>query len=137
MAAEGPGPSAAGDPYPWVIRVLRQFDLFLLAIALPVFLIADLPLLGWGATAIGWICQRAVRHALEQRAAASDNPRTVAGIAVGSMMARAWLMALAILAAGITEREAGLAAGILAIVLFTAFFSTQMAVRPFDQRATG
>ncbi len=123
----------AGDPYPGVVRFLRYFDLALLALALPIFLLADLPVLGWAAAALGWTCQRAVRHALEQRAAAAEDPRTVAGIAVGSMVARAWLMALAIFAAGLTEREAGLSAAILVIVLFTAFFSTQIALRPYDR----
>ncbi len=137
LAAQRPSPPAAGDPYPAVVRILRYFDLLLLALALPVFLIAGLPLLGWVAAAVGWICQRAIRYALEQRAAASDDPRTVAGIAVASMVARGWLTALAIFAAGITEREAGLAAAILVILLFSAFFSTQMALRPYDERAAG
>jgi hypothetical protein len=126
----------AGEPYPWVIRLLRYFDLALLALALPVFLLADLPLLGWVAAAVGWTCQRAVRQALERRAEASREPGKVAGIMVASMMARAWLMALAILAAGLTEREAGLSAGILVIVLFSAYFSTQFALRPYDRRAS-
>jgi hypothetical protein len=133
LAAQRPHPPAAGDPYPAVVRIVRYLDLVLLALALPVFLVAGLPLLGWIAAAVGWVCQRAVRYALEERAAASDDPRTVAGIAVGSMIARGWLTALAIFAAGITEREAGLSAAILVIVLFTAFFSTQMALRPFDR----
>lgn len=117
-----------------MIRFLRYFDLALLALALPIFLLAELPLLGWVAAAVGWTCQRAVRHALERRAAASDEPRAVAGILVGSTIARAWLMALAIFAAGLTEREAGLAAAALVIVLFSAFFSTQLALRPYDRR---
>jgi hypothetical protein len=117
-----------------VIRFLRHFDFALLALALPIFVAADLPLLGWAAAAVAWSCQRVVRAALERRAEASDDPRTVAGIAVGSMMARAWLMALTIVGVGIGDREAGLSAAILAIVLFTAFFSTQLALRPFDRR---
>ena len=124
----------AGDPYPGVVRFLRYFDIAVLVAALPVFLLTELPLLGWIAAAVGWVCQRAVRHALDRRAAASDDPRTVAGIVVGSMVARAWLMALAIFAAGLTDREAGLSAAVLVIVLFSAFFSTQFALRPFDQR---
>lgn len=126
----------AGDPYPWVIRLLRHFDLALLALALLVFLLTGLPLLGWIAAAIGWTCQRAVRQALERRAEASDEPRKVAGIVVASMLARAWLTALAILAAGLTDREAGLSAGILVLLLFSVFFSTQFALRPYDQRVS-
>jgi hypothetical protein len=136
VASQRPGPPAAGEPYPAVVRFLRYFDLALLALALPVFVVAELPLIGWVAAAIGWMCQRAIRYALDQRAAASDDPRSVAGIQIGSMVARAWLTALAIFAAGLSEREAGLAAAILVIVLFSAFFSTQMALRPYDQRPT-
>ncbi len=123
---------AAGDPQPWVIRLLRHFDFALLAIALPVFLVAGLPLLGWAAAAVGWTCQRVVRNALDKRAEASDDLRTVAGITAGSMIARAWLLALAIFAVGLSDREAGLSAAVLVILLFTAFFSTQMALRPFE-----
>lgn len=126
-------PAAAGEPYPWIIRLLRYFDIALLALALPVFLVAGLPLLGWVAAAVGWVAQRAVRQALERRAASSGDPRTVAGITAGSMIARAWLLALAVFAVGMTEREAGLSAAVLVIVLFTAFFSTQIALRPFDR----
>lgn len=133
MAVGQPSAAMAREPQPWVVRLLRQFDLALLALALFVFLLADLPLLGWAAAAVAWICQRTVRHALEQRAAASDDPRSVAGITAASMIARAWLMALAIFGIGMTDREAGLAAAVLAIVLFTAFFSTQMALRPYDR----
>lgn len=133
MNAQRPGSPAAGEPYPWVIRLLRQFDIALLALALPLFLLAELPLLGWLAAAVGWVCQRVIRRVLEQRAAASDDPRTVAGLTAGSMIARAWLMALAIFGVGMTDREAGLSAAVLVIVLFTAFFSTQIALRPFDR----
>lgn len=124
----------AGDPYPWVMRLLRHFDLALLALALPVFLLAQLPILGWAAAAAGWVLQRAIRQALERRAIASDDPRTVAGITAGSMLARAWLLALAVFGVGMVEREAGLSAAVLVIVLFTAFFSTQIALRPYDRR---
>ena len=133
MAVGGTDTAVAREPQSWVIRLPRHFDIALLALALPVFVVAELPLLGWAAAALGWVCQRAVRHALDRRAADADDPRTVAGLTAGSMIARAWLMALVIFAAGMTEREAGLAAAVLAILLFTAFFSTQMALRPFDR----
>ena len=134
MAAQRSTPPAVGDPYPWVVRLLRHFDLALLAAALPIFLLADLPVLGWLAAAVAWTCQRAVRAALERRAEASDDPRVVAGIITGSTLARAWLMALTIVGIGLTDREAGLSAAVLAIVLFTAFFSTQLAFRPYDRK---
>lgn len=128
------GAPAPGEPYPWAVRLVRRFDLALLALALPVFLLAGLPLLGWLAAALAWLCQRAIRHAFDRRAAASDDPRAVAGLVAGSMLLRGWLMALTILGVGLSDREAGLSGALLLILLFTAFFSTQLALRPFDAR---
>ena len=56
---------------------LKYADLGLLALALPLFIATGLPLLGWGAAAFGWITQRLIRDALNKRAAASNDPRTV------------------------------------------------------------
>lgn len=125
--------SVAAHPEPGIVRFLRYFDLAVLALALLVFLLADLPLAGWAAAAIGWIAQRAVRAAVEGRLSAATDPRTVAGVMTASMIARAWLMALLVFAAGMVERQAGLAAAVLVIVLFTAYFSTQLALRPYDR----
>ena len=111
-------------------RVLRNLDLIVLALALVLFLAAGLPLLGWGAVAVAWSLQRLLQAALAKRAAASDDPRTVAGLLTGSMIARGWLVALAVFGAGLMEREAGLSAAILMLALFTIYFSTSMVTRP-------
>jgi hypothetical protein len=114
------------------LRAMRHLDLLVLTLALPLFLAAGLPILGWGAATAAWIAQRAMAEALGRRAAASDDPRTVAGLMAGSMIGRGWLMALTIFGAGMVEREAGLSAAVLAIVVFTIWFSTRMVTRPFD-----
>jgi len=36
------------------LRVLRYLDLVVLVLALPIFIAADLPLLGWAGAAVGW-----------------------------------------------------------------------------------
>jgi hypothetical protein len=110
---------------------LEWLDLVLLPVALPIFLVAGLPLLGWGVVAVAWLSQRAIQVALARRANASDDVRTVAGLMAGSMLARGWLLALAIFGAGLVEREAGLSAAVLAILLFTVYFTAQIFVRPF------
>lgn len=113
---------------------LRLLDLFVLAAALPVFLAAGFPLAGWLAAAGAWVAQRVIREVLERRARASDDPRTVAGLAAGSMLARGWLVALTIFLVGISAgNDAGLAAAVLVIALFTVFFTVSMVVRPFDE----
>ena len=115
------------------LRVMRYLDLVVLLLALPIFIAAGLPLLGWAGAAAGWIIQRAVQYAIEKRARASDDPRTVAGLLTGSMIARGWLIAGSIFIVGLSQREAGLSAAILAITLFTFYFTSQMITRPFEE----
>jgi hypothetical protein len=114
------------------LRMLRYADFAILAIALPIFVAADLPLLGYAGAAGGWLLQRGVQVLIERRARASDDPRTVAGLLTGSMIARGWIMAGSIFVVGLIEREAGLSAAILAIALFTFYFTGQMIGRPFE-----
>jgi hypothetical protein len=111
---------------------LRYFDLVLLALALPVFLLGGLPMLGYAAGAAAWLVQRGVQVLLNRKAVASDDPRTTVGIAAGSMIGRGWLVALTIFAAGLKHEDAGLASAVLVIVLFTAYFTVSMIMRPFD-----
>ena len=123
----------ASEPMP--LRMMRYLDLFVLALALPIFIAADLPLLGWAGAAGAWLLQRGVQHVIERRARESDDPRAVAALMTGSMIARGWMVAGTIFVVGLTEREAGLAAAILSIALFTVYFTGQMIARPFEREA--
>jgi hypothetical protein len=115
-----------------MMLAIRYLDLVLLALALPVFVVGGLPMLGYAAGAAAWLVQRGIQIALNRKAAAAEDPRTVVGIAAGSMIGRGWLVALTIFAAGLTDEDAGLAAAVLVIVLFTAYFTVSMIMRPFD-----
>jgi hypothetical protein len=116
------------------LRMMRYLDLALLALALPLFIAADLPLLGWAGAAFGWLSQRGIQVLIERRARASDDPRTVAGLLTASMIARGWIIAGSIFVVGLSEREAGLSAAILSITLFTFYFTGQLIGRPFEER---
>jgi hypothetical protein len=129
LGGPGDAPSGGVGPLWW----LRYLDLGLLAVALPIFLATGLPLLGWGAAAFAWIAQRLIRDALNKRAAASKDPRTVAGLLTASMIGRAWLIALTIFGAGLAERKAGLSAAVLVIALFTLYFTVNIVLRPFER----
>ena len=48
------------------------------------------------------------------------------------MIARGWIVAGSIFVVGLSEREAGLAAAVLSITLFTFYFTGQMIGRPFE-----
>jgi hypothetical protein len=111
---------------------MRYLDLPVLALALPVFVLADFPLLGYAAAAVAWLAQRALREYLNRRARASDDPRTVAGLLAGSMLVRGWFIAGAIFGVGLADDEAGLAAGVLSITLFTMMLTGEMLARPFE-----
>jgi hypothetical protein len=115
------------------VIALRYLDIVLLVVALPVFLAGGLPMLGYAAGAAAWLVQRTLQIALNRKAVAADDPRTVVGIAAGSMIGRGWLVALTIFAAGLKDEDAGLAAAVLVIVLFTAYFTVSMIMRPFQQ----
>jgi len=113
---------------------LRWFDLLLAALALPVFLLADLPLAGWLTGAGTYAAQRLIGDYTARRAAASDDARTTVGLMAGSMIGRGWLVALTIFAVGAaTDSKTGLSAAVLFIVLFTVYFTMQMILRPFEK----
>ena len=114
--------------------VLRHLDLVVLALALPVFIAADFPLLGYVVGGGIWLVQRGISHVLTRRAAASDDPRTTVGLMAGSMIGRGWLVALTIFGVGLVDNDAGLAAAVLVIALFTVYFTMQMILRPFETR---
>ena len=107
---------------------LRYPDLGLLAIALPVFILADLPLLGYAVAAAAWIAQHAIQIFAQRRAtvALSDGDRRKAlGLTGASTLARVWLVPLAILLVGLlADREDGLAAAVLTLILVTAHFAS-------------
>jgi hypothetical protein len=116
------------------MALTRSLDLVVLALALPVFVAAGFPLAGYAAGGGAWLVQRGIQVLLERRAKASDDPRTVVGITAASMIGRGWLVALTIFGVGVAvDRDAGLAAAVLVIVLFTVYFTTSMILRPFDQ----
>jgi hypothetical protein len=115
-----------------VVALLRYLDLLLVVLALPVFLAAGLPLAGWGVGAGAWVAQRGLQRYLEHRAGASQDPRTVVGLLAGSMIARGWFVAIAVLLVGLGDNEAGLAAAVLVVALFTVYFTMRMIMRPFE-----
>jgi hypothetical protein len=112
---------------------VRYLDLVALALALPIFLLANFPIAGYLVGGGAWIVQRIVQVYVQRRAAASSDPRTVVGLLAGSMIARGWFCAIAIFLCGLlVSNNAGLAAAVLVVALFTVYFALGMVLRPFD-----
>ncbi|HEX8743176.1 MAG TPA: hypothetical protein VF712_08570 [Thermoleophilaceae bacterium] len=105
---------------PTAVRVLRNVDLAVLAVALPIFLVADVNVLGWVTGAGLYVGQRLVRAYVQRRAERAEDPRTTVGLLAGSMILRGWIVAGAIFTMGmVTESEVGLSSAILFLATFT------------------
>ncbi len=118
----------------------KYVDLLLLAVALAVFLLGGLPMLGYAVAAAAWLAQRAVQTLAGRRAQAelaAGNRQKAMGIVAATTLGRVWLMATAVLLVGLSEREAGLAAAILVLVLFTVSFVAQGFAHLFGEEPEG
>lgn len=110
--------------------VTRNLDLVFLALALPVFLAAGFPMVGYAGGAIAYVLQRLVAGLLARRADRADDYRTKLGLVGGSMVARGWLAALLIFGTYLVDDEAaGLAAAVLFLMAFTIGFTTLVLTR--------
>jgi uncharacterized membrane protein YkgB len=106
----------------------KYVDLLVLAVALAVFLLGGLPMLGYAVAAAAWLAQRGIQAFANRRAAAelaAGNRQRAMGVIAATTLGRVWLMATAVLLVGLAERQAGLAAAVLVLVLFTVSFAAQ------------
>jgi hypothetical protein len=107
----------------------KYVDLLALALALPVFLLANFSMLGYAVGAGVWLIQRLVQSVAAKRAQeelAHGERQRAMGIVAGTGLGRVWLMAAAVLVVGLAvERQAGLAAAVLVVVLFTISMAAQ------------
>lgn len=106
----------------------KHVDLLVLGAALAVFAIGGFSLLGYAVAASAWLAQRGIQ-VLAGRRAAEDlkqgNRQRAMGTIAATTLGRVWLMATAVLIVGIANREAGLAAAVLLLALFTISFAAQ------------
>lgn len=106
---------------------MRYADLGLLAVALPIFVFADWPLLGYAVAAVAWLAQRLIQARAADRVArdlAAGERRSAMGVTAGATLGRVWLVTASVLAVGlIADRADGLAAAVLSAVLFTVYFA--------------
>jgi hypothetical protein len=106
----------------------KHVDLLVLAAALAVFVLGGLPLLGYAVAAGAWLAQRGIQVLAGRRVAAelaAGNRQRAMGIVAATTLGRVWLMVTAVLLSGLAEREAGLSAAVLLLVLFTISFAAQ------------
>lgn len=107
---------------PLGLRILRNVDLALLAIAIPVWIAAALPLLGWLAATVSWLATRWFQAFIEARAAAKGKRQAVLAARAASLLGRLYVVTIAVFIAGLIDREAGLSGAVLAVAVFTVYF---------------
>lgn len=117
--------------------MLKYADLFLIVLALPVFLIAGLPLLGYAGAVVGWCGQRAIQHLVEARAARTEDPKGFFRLMAGSLIGRSWFLVISIFVVGLIERQAGLAAAVTSAVVFTVYLAISVLNRPTTSTVEG
>jgi len=127
--------ASAAPPADAPLAFVRFVDVALVVLALPFVLVAGLPLLGYGVGAATWIVQRALAWGLERRGR-TMRPQTALGLQAAGMFARAWFMALAIIAVGLAaSREDGAMAAGLVLAAFTVYFAMALITRPAHTRS--
>jgi hypothetical protein len=123
---------AASPDTPTSVRVLKNVDVIALAVALVLFLIAGFPIAGWLAGAGAWAVQRLINEVAVRKATSAEDVRTRVGLLAGSMILRGWVAAGIIVAVGLNDSDAGLAAAVLFLAVFTLQLTMTMAMRPFE-----
>ena len=114
-------------------NLLRYLDLVLLVLALPVFIAAGFSMTGYLAVAGIWIVIYGIElisnRAIEGAVARRDR-RAAMGWLGATGLARAWIVALGVLITGLVAgKDAGLAAAVLAAILFTAHLGSRVLLR--------
>lgn len=118
---EGPPPPSADAPGP---VALRYPDVVLVLIATIPVLALGAPVLGYAVGGAAWIVQRAASVMAERRIAQIRELRPRLGYGVGLSMLRVWVLAGAIVAAGVGgTRPDGLTAALVIFGAFSAYFA--------------
>ena len=113
--------------------IVRYLDVLLVLLAAPFVLLMGGPVLGYVVGAAAWILTRLL-GVLVERYARSRGARAQVGWNFAALMGRAWLLGIAILVVGLAgDRQDGLMAALLALVAFTVYLATSLALRPTER----
>jgi len=118
------------------LLIVRYLDIVALIAAAPFVVLLGAPVVGYAVATVAWIVQRLLAVWVERVASRQDDYRRALGINVASLLLRAWLIGLTILAVGlVADREDGLTAGITVLVAFTLYFATALILRPLERKS--
>lgn len=102
---------------------LRYLDVCLVLATAPFVLVGGMPLFGYLVGAAAWVLTRLGTAYLHERARRVGDPKLRAGLQVGGMMGRIWIVAFAVLLARFAGGKAdGIMAAALVLAAFTIYF---------------
>jgi hypothetical protein len=114
---------------------VRYLDVLIVVLAAPFVILMGGPLLGYLVGGGAWIATR-VLGVFVERYARGRSAKAQVGLNFGALMGRAWILGITILVVGLAgEREDGLMAALLALVAFTIYLATTLAL-PRTERNT-
>jgi hypothetical protein len=113
------------------VRLLGYLDIAFLLLTLPIFIGADLPLLGWAGGSAIYVVQRLVAGLLSRSASQTDDLTNFLGVMMGGVIARGFLVAIAIFGVGMIDGDSGAAAGILFLAAFTVHLTMTLIMTPY------
>ena len=125
------GSSSQQPSAPLVVRLLGYLDITFLVCTLPIFLGANLPLLGWAGGSGIYVLQRVISELRQSSANKLDDLTGFLGVMMGGVIARGFLVAIAIFGVGMIDGDAGAAAGILFLAAFTIHLTMSLIMKPY------
>ncbi|MGO9320637.1 MAG: hypothetical protein ACLQBY_07545 [Solirubrobacteraceae bacterium] len=109
--------------------VLRYLDVVLVVLAAPLALALGAPVLGYAVGAGAWLVQRGIAQADRRLVGRAAEPRTQLGLNLFEAFGRIWLLAGAIVAAGVIG---GRADGLTAALTIFGAYTVAFAIRVFS-----
>jgi hypothetical protein len=106
-----------------VPSALSYLDVVVLVAATPIMLLIGVPAVGYLVGAGVWIALRAVGVAVDRAVAASDDPRREASLRLAYLLARLFLLAIAVI---LVRNGAGRDDGLTALLVIVFAFTVQL-----------
>jgi hypothetical protein len=119
---------------PLAARLLMHLDIGLLLVALPIFIGAGLPILGWIGGSAVYVIQKLLGELLNRSAAQADDVSGLLGVMVGGVLARGFFVALGLFGVGMLNNDAGASAAFLFLAAFTTYFTMALVLRPYKSQ---
>ncbi len=130
----GPSPVVTRSP----IQLLRYLDVVLVVLATPVALVLGAPAFGLLIAVGAWLVQRVLAHTDRRWIARAREPRTQLGLNLAEAFGRIWLLAGAIVVAGVVGGRAdGLTAALTICGAYSVAFAIRVLTGPPQSRTDG